>query len=76
MAIFLDTVNLSEIENFHKMGNIPGVKTNPTILLREGVTEWMEGIRYRTQQITKMIAPLPLSVEVTSNDIKEMLDQS
>ena len=36
----------------------------------------MEGIGKRTQQISEMIAPLPLSVEVTSNDIKEMLDQS
>jgi len=76
MAIFLDTGNLSEIENFHKMGIIRGVTTNPTILLKEGVTGGMEGIRKRTQQIAKMIAPLPLSVEVTSNDRNEMLEQS
>ena len=76
MAIFLDTGNLSEIELFHKMGIIRGVTTNPTILLREGVKGGMEGIRTRTQQIAKMIDPLPLSVEVTSNDRNEMLDQS
>jgi len=76
MAIYLDTGNLSEIENFHKMGIIRGVTTNPTILLREGVTGGMEGIRKRTRQIAKMIAPLPLSVEVTSNDRNEMLEQS
>ena len=38
MALYLDTGNLSEIEKFHKMGIIRGVTTNPTILLREGVT--------------------------------------
>ena len=74
MAIYLDTGNLSEIETFHKMGIIRGVRTNPTILLREGVTGGMAGIRERTQQIAEMIAPLPLSVEVTSNDRLEMIE--
>ena len=76
MAIFLDTGNLSEIETFHKMGIIRGVTTNPTILLREGVTGGMKGIQKRTQKIAEIISPLPLSVEVTSNDRNEMLDQS
>ena len=76
MAIYLDTGNLSEIETFHKMGIIRGVTTNPTILLREGVTGGMDGIRKRTQQIAEMIVPLPLSVEVTSNDRFEMIEQA
>ena len=76
MAIYLDTGNLSEIETFHNMGIISGVTTNPTILLREGVTGGMAGIRERTQQIAEMIAPLPLSVEVTSNDRLEMIEQA
>ncbi|SVD70288.1 uncharacterized protein METZ01_LOCUS423142, partial [marine metagenome] len=38
---------MSEIENFHKMGIIRGVTTIPAILLREGVTRGMEGIRKR-----------------------------
>ena len=76
MAIYLDTGNLSEIEKYHKMGIIRGVTTNPTILLKEGVTGGMEGIRELTQQIAEMITPLPLSVEVTSNDKNEMLEQS
>ena len=76
MAIYLDTGNLSHIETFLKMGIIRGVTTNPTILLREGVTGGIEGIRNRTKQIAEIIKPLPLSVEVTSNDRKEMLEQS
>ena len=76
MAIYLDTGNLSEIKKFLKMGIIRGVTTNPTILLREGVTGGIEGIRKRTQQIAEIIAPLPLSVEVTSNDRYEMIQQA
>ena len=76
MAIYLDTGNLKEIEAFHKMGIIRGVTTNPSILLKEGVTGGMEGIRERTLEIANMITPLPLSVEVTSNNRSEMLDQA
>jgi len=76
MAIYLDTGNLSEIQTFHKMGIIRGVTTNPTILLREGVTGGISGIREHSQQIAEMIAPLPLSVEVTSNDRLEMIEQA
>ena len=76
MAIFLDTGNLSEIENFHKMGIIRGVTTNPTILLKDGVKGGMNGIKKRTVEIANMIDPLPLSVEVLSNDRSEMLEQA
>ena len=44
MSIFLDTGNLGEIERFHRMGIIRGVTTNPTILLKDGVTGGMPGI--------------------------------
>jgi len=76
MAIFIDTGNLLEIEKYHKMGIIRGVTTNPSILLSEGVTGGVKGIEERMRQIAEMIHPLPLSVEVTSNDKTEMLEQS
>jgi transaldolase len=44
MGIYLDTGNLSIIGKYHKMGLICGVTTNPTILLREGLTSRMKGI--------------------------------
>ena len=37
------------------MGLICGVTTRPTILLREGVTGRMDGIRERAQKIAEMI---------------------
>lgn len=76
MAIFLDTGNLDEIETFHKMGIIRGVTTNPSILLKEGVKGGLDGIKIRTQEIAALIDPLPLSVEVTSNDPIEMMEQA
>ena len=76
MPIFLDTGNISEIERFHKMGIIRGVTTNPTILLKEGVTGGLAAIQSRTVEIANMIEPLPLSVEVTSNSPEVIFSQA
>jgi transaldolase len=76
MPIFLDTGNLKEIEKYLKMGIVRGVTTNPTILLKDGVTGGMKGVKSRTSEIARMIAPLPLSVEVTTNDPPRMLEQA
>jgi transaldolase len=75
MAIFLDTADLQEIKRFHRMGIIRGVTTNPTILLKHGVTGGMQGIEAHSKEIAAMIAPLPLSVEVTTNEPPQMLEQ-
>ena len=39
MAIFLDTGKMDEIKKYNEMGIIRGVTTNPTILVKDGVTE-------------------------------------
>ena len=59
MAIFLDTGNIEEIRKYLSMGIVTGVTTNPTILMNEGVKGGMDGIRQRTIEIAKLIAPLP-----------------
>ena len=76
MPIFLDTGNIKEIDRFLKMGIIRGVTTNPTILLKDGVTGGMKGIKERSVEIAKLIAPLPLAVEVTSNVPQKMIKQA
>jgi transaldolase len=76
MPIFLDTGNLKEIEKFLKMGIIRGVTTNPTILLKDGVTGGMPGVKQRGVEIARLIAPYPLSLEVTTNDSVKMLSQA
>ena len=76
MPIFLDTGNLKEIEKYLKMGIIRGVTANPTIMLKDGVTGGLKGVKQRVVEIAGMIAPLPLSVEVTTNDPPKMLEQA
>jgi len=76
MAIFLDTGRIEEIEKYLKMDIIRGVTTNPTILVKSGITGGMEGVKERSIQIANLIAPYPLSVEVTNNDPDGMLDQA
>ena len=76
MAIFLDTGKIEEIKKYYEMGIIRGVTTNPTILVKDGITGGMEGVKNRSIEIANLIDPLPLSVEVTSNDPQMMLDQA
>lgn len=71
MAIFLDTGDINEVKKYMKMGIIRGVTTNPTILLKSGVTGGMEGVKKRSIEIAKLIAPYPLSVELTKNNTPE-----
>ena len=76
MAIFLDTGKIEEVIKYHEMGIIRGVTTNPTILVKDGVTGGMEGVKRRSIEIANMIYPLPLSVEVTTNNLNAMRKQA
>jgi len=76
MSIFLDSSKLEIVEKFHKMGIIRGVTTNPTIMLKDGVGGGMKGIEKQSKAIAEMVHPLPVSVEVTSNQPEEMLRQA
>ena len=76
MSIFIDTGKIEEIRKYHEMGILRGVTTNPTILVKDGVTGGMKGVKKRSIEIAVLIDPLPLSVEVTSNDTQTMLDQA
>jgi transaldolase len=76
MPIFLDTGSLDEIERYYRMGIIRGVTTNPTILLQNGVIGGLPAIKERSIEIAQMIAPLPLSVEVTSSDRAQTIEEA
>lgn len=75
-GIFLDTGHLEEIQKYHALGVIRGVTTNPTILAKEGVRGGWSGIEERCGHIAKLVEPLPVSVEVTTNDPEGMLEQA
>lgn len=76
IGIFLDTGKLDEIQKLHEMGIIRGVTTNPTLLAKEGVTGGWPGIEKQIRQISSLVDPLPVSVEVTTNEPEEMLWQA
>jgi transaldolase len=76
LAIFLDTGVVSEIKQYLSMGIVRGVTTNPTILLRDGVSGGTDGIKERMMDVARLIHPLPLSVEVTNNDRRGMVDEA
>ena len=76
MPIYLDSTNVSEIEKYHRMGIIRGVTTNPTIMLKDGIRGGMSGIEARAKDIARLVSPLPVSVEVITNDSYKMLDQA
>ncbi|MBT9147741.1 MAG: Transaldolase [Syntrophomonadaceae bacterium] len=72
MEIFIDSANITEIEKWLKMGVIDGVTTNPSIMLKDGVYDAEAGAR----EIAALVNPRPVSVEVTTNDLGEMLTQA
>ncbi len=72
MEIFIDSADVKEIEKWLKMGIADGVTTNPSIMLQDGVYDLEKGAK----KIAALISPLPISVEVTTNDINEMMAQA
>jgi len=76
MQIFIDSADLNEIKKYLAWGVCDGVTTNPTICLKCGVTGGLTGVKKRTLEIVKLIAPRILSVEVTSEEPAEILKQA
>ncbi len=72
MEIFIDSASITEIEKWLELGVIDGVTTNPSIMLKDGVYHTESGAR----KIAALVHPRPVSVEVTTNDLDEMLTQA
>jgi transaldolase len=76
VKIFIDSADLGEIEQYLSWGICDGVTTNPTICLKCGVTGGKAGVKERTLKIAQLIEPRPVSVEVTSDKIPEVIAQA
>lgn len=72
MEIFIDSANTTEIEKWLRMGVLDGVTTNPSIMLKDGVYDMERGAK----EIAALVNPRPVSVEVTTNDLDEMITQA
>jgi transaldolase len=72
MQIFVDSADLAEIEHWLRQGVVDGVTTNPSIMLKDGVRD----VEARARQLCQLVNDRPVSIEVTTNDPKEMLEQA
>jgi transaldolase len=71
MRIFLDTANIEEIKKGARMGVVSGVTTNPTLVSKEGLSDYKAVVK----EICSII-PGPVSAEVVVNEPKGMLEQA
>lgn len=72
MQIFADTSDITEIAKWLRRGVLDGVTTNPSIMLKDGVRDMEKAAR----EIAELVEGRPVSVEVTTNDLDEMLIQA
>jgi len=72
MEIFIDSASITNIRKWLKMGVIDGVTTNPSIMFKDGVYNAEAGAK----EIAALVHPRPVSVEVTTNDLDEILTQA
>ena len=70
MKFFIDTANIAEIKEAHKMGMVDGVTTNPSLIAKEG--------RDFTEIITEIcrIVDGPISAEVISLETAGMVAEA
>jgi len=75
MKIFIDSANLSEIEEALKRGFPRGITTNPSIMAKEPKGDFKGHIGKIVGLLRKYHYEIPLSVEVFTNDPEGMIKQ-
>ena len=71
MRIFLDTANIEQIKQAAKLGVVSGVTTNPSLVSKEGTTDYEATIK----EICSII-PGPISTEVLVEGVEPMIEQA
>jgi transaldolase len=72
VKIFLDTPDLSVVEQWLPHGIVDGVTTNPTLLKKSGIEDWTGTVA----ALARRIAPRDLSVQVSGVDHDDMVSQA
>jgi len=73
--IFADTATIDEIRPLKERGIINGVTTNPSLLKRAGAKSWDHAIKLM-KEITVLMAPDPVSLELTELEPAGMIRQA
>jgi len=71
MRIFLDTANIDQIRQAAKLGIISGITTNPSLVSKEGLSDYKAVV----QEICSII-PGPVSAEVVTKETEAMIKQA
>ena len=71
MEIFVDSANIEEIKEIISWGIVDGCTTNPKIASMEKGNDFESN----TKEILKIVKG-PVSIEVTTNDLNEMLEEA
>ncbi len=71
MKLFIDSANLEEINQAVRLGVISGATTNPSLVSKENFASYHELVTQICQ-----IVPGPVSVEVVTTDVKDMIKQA
>ncbi len=71
MRLFLDTANIEQIRHGVRLGVITGVTTNPSLISREGKSDYQKLVK----EICSIV-PGPVSTEVLSQDVQGMIAEA
>ncbi len=71
MRIFLDTANISQVRQAARLGVVSGVTTNPSLISKEGMSDYRAAIR----EICSIV-PGPVSAEVLCSGAQAMIEQA
>jgi len=77
VRIFLDTANIDEIRDAHRMGVLAGVTTNPTLMSKEAPSTGSgQAVSYhdRVLEICELVQG-PVSAECTSRDARDLVEE-
>ncbi len=72
VKIFADGANLEEMVRAYRNGSVQGFTTNPTLMRKAGVSDYESFAR----KVLGEIPDLPISFEVFSDDLDEMVRQA
>ncbi|MBP1989260.1 fructose-6-phosphate aldolase [Paenibacillus eucommiae] len=70
MKLFIDTANVSEIQQAFELGVISGITTNPSLVAKEG-RDFFETLK----EIVAIVGNIPISAEVVALEAPEMVEQ-
>lgn len=72
IKIFSDGADLDSIIDAHQKGLVKGFTTNPTLMAKAGITNYMTFAR----EVLRVVTDLPVSFEVFSDEFDEMREQA